>query len=103
MTERTNAQSLATNTPQGLAADHLVFIIKRNSHLAGQAMGGYFFFVIATTIATIVEVKTASNVRAANTIVKTSLVVISFTPFTKGVSAATRYVVARISLSQISF
>jgi len=44
-------------------------------------MGGYFFLVIATTMATIVAVKIASNVRAANIIEKASVVVISFTPF----------------------
>ena len=99
MTERANAQSLATNTPQGLAADHLVFIIKRNSHLAGQAMGGYFFFVIATTMATIVAVKTASNVRAASTIEKMSVVVISFHPLFRECQPPPCYVVACLILS----
>lgn len=51
--------------------------------------GGYFFFNIATTMATIVEINTASKVRAANTIVSTWYVVIAFTPFQSGVSAAT--------------
>jgi hypothetical protein len=52
--------------PQDLAADQI--LLNRNSHLSLVRQGGYFFLFIATTIATIVAIKTASKVRAANTI-----------------------------------
>jgi len=62
-------------------------------------MGGYFFLVIATTMATMVAVKIASNVRAANIIEKASVVVISFTPFLRECQLPPYYVVAKLSLT----
>jgi hypothetical protein len=62
--------------------------------------GGYFFFTIATTMATMVAVKTASKVSAANTREKLSFVVISPTPFRfRECQPHLSYVVAKFILS----
>jgi hypothetical protein len=58
--------------------------------------GGYFFFVMATTMATIVEINTASNERAANKIVRTSCVVKLSPPLLGSFSRHPAYVVVML-------